>query len=89
MARARPSPASRRSSSWRVTQQQAEVIKFVQLDGTITLTLRSPKDFVDEQGNPIVPATVTTTGTILATMIRDFGVLPPETIIVPAPSPLP
>ena len=72
-----------------VTQQQAEVVKFVQLDGTITLTLRSPKDFVDEQGNPIVPATVTTTGTILATMIRDFGVLPPEVIVVPAPSPLP
>ena len=72
-----------------VTQQQAEVIKFVELDGNITLTLRSPKDFVDGQGNPIVPETVTTTGTILRTMIDDFGVLPPELIVVPAPTPLP
>jgi Flp pilus assembly protein CpaB len=72
-----------------VTPQQAEVVKFVQVDGSITLTLRSPKDFVDEQGNQIIPETVQTTGTILATMIRDFGVLPPEAIIVPAPSPLP
>jgi pilus assembly protein CpaB len=72
-----------------VTQQQAEVIKFVELDGNITLTLRSPKDFVDDQGNPIVPETVTTTGTILRTMIDDFGVLPPELIVVPAPTPLP
>ncbi len=72
-----------------VTQQQAEVIKFVQLDGNITLTLRSPKDFVDDQGNPIVPETITTTGTILKTLVDDFGVLPPDFIIVPGPSPLP
>lgn len=72
-----------------VTPQQAEVIKFAQLDGNITLTLRSPKDFVDAQGNPIVPETVTTTGTILKTLIDDFGVLPPQPIIVPAPTPLP
>jgi pilus assembly protein CpaB len=71
-----------------VTQQQAEVIKFAQVDGNITLTLRSPKDFVDEQGNPIVPETITTTGIILKTMITDFGVLPPEVILVPAPQPL-
>lgn len=72
-----------------VTQQQAEVLKFAQLDGNITLTLRSPKDFVDEQGNPIIPETVQTTGTILKTLIDNFGVLPPQPIIVPAPSPLP
>jgi pilus assembly protein CpaB len=72
-----------------VTPQQAEVIKFAQVDGNITLTLRSPKDFVDEQGNPIIPETITTTGTVLTTMIRDFGVLPPDFVIVPAPSPLP
>jgi pilus assembly protein CpaB len=70
-----------------VTQQQAEVIKFAQVDGNITLTLRSPKDFVDEQGNPIVPEIITTTGIILKTMITDFGVLPPEVILVPAPQP--
>jgi len=72
-----------------VTQQQAEVIKFSQLDGTITLTLRSPKDFVDASGNPIVPPTVTTTGIVLKTMIDNWGVLPPLPIIIPAPSPLP
>jgi hypothetical protein len=72
-----------------VTPQQAEVLKFAQVDGNITLTLRSPKDFVDEQGNPIIPETITTTGTVLTTMIRDFGVLPPDFVIVPAPSPLP
>ena len=72
-----------------VTPQQAEVLKFAQVDGNITLTLRSPKDFVDEQGNPIIPETITTTGTVLTTMIRDFGVLPPDFVIVPAPAPLP
>ena len=72
-----------------VTPQQAEVIKFSQLDGYITLTLRSPKDFVDASGNPIVPETVTTTGVVLKTMIDDWGVLPPLPIIIPAPTPLP
>ncbi|MEO8470232.1 MAG: Flp pilus assembly protein CpaB [Chloroflexota bacterium] len=64
-----------------VTPQQAEVIKFAQLDGSITLTLRSPLDFVDDQGNPVVPQTVTTTGIVLRTMITDYGVLPPKVII--------
>jgi Flp pilus assembly protein CpaB len=72
-----------------VTLQQAEVIKFVQVDGNITLTLRSPKDFVDAQGNPIVPETITTTGLVLKTMIDDWGVLDPRFIVIPAPSPLP
>ena len=72
-----------------VTPQQLEVIKFAQVDGSITLALRSPKDFVDDQGNPIIPETVTTTGTVLTTMIRDFGVLPPDFVVIPAPSPLP
>jgi Flp pilus assembly protein CpaB len=71
-----------------VTQQQAEVIKFAQVDGNISLALRSPKDFVDAQGNPIVPATITTTGLILRTMITDFGILPPEVILIPQPEPL-
>lgn len=72
-----------------VTQQQAEVIKFAQVDGNITLTLRSPKDFVDAQGNPIVPETITTTGLTLLKMIEDWGVLPPGFVVVPAPQPLP
>lgn len=64
-----------------VTTQQAEVIKFAQMDGSITLMLRSPKDFVDDQGNPVVPETVTTTGIVLRTMITDYGVLAPKVII--------
>lgn len=72
-----------------VTLQQAEILKFAQLDGNITLTLRSPKDFVDEQGNPIIPETIQTTGQVLTTMISDVGVLPPGFVIVPGPSPLP
>lgn len=72
-----------------VTPQQAEVIKFAQLDGNITLLLRSPKDFVDDQGNPVIPETVTTTGIVLKTMIVDYGVLPPKVITDPQPSPAP
>jgi Flp pilus assembly protein CpaB len=72
-----------------VTPQQAEVIKFTQLDGNITLALRSPKDFVDESGNPVIPVTVITSGIVLKTMIDDWGVLPPLPIIIPAATPLP
>ena len=38
-----------------VTAQQAEVIKFAQLQGSISLVLRSPKDFFDENGQPVLP----------------------------------
>lgn len=72
-----------------VTQQQAEVIKFAQLDGSITLMLRSPKDFVDENGNPVVPVTVTTSGIVLKTLIDEWGVLPPLPIVIPEPTPIP
>lgn len=72
-----------------VTPQQAEVITFAKLDGIITLTLRSPQDFVDANGNPIVPEFVVTTGVILKTMIADYGVLPPEVITFLQPSPAP
>jgi Flp pilus assembly protein CpaB len=69
------------------TAQQAEVIKFAQVDGNISLTLRSPQDFFDANGNPIVPPTAKTTGLVLKTMIDNWGVLPPLPIIIPAPSP--
>ena len=72
-----------------VTPQQAEVIKFAQLDGNITLVLRSPKDFVDEQGNPVIPEAVTTTGIVLKTMITDYGVLIPKVILDLQPTPAP
>ena len=72
-----------------VTPQQAEVIKFAQLDGNITLVLRSPKDFVDELGNPVIPEAVTTTGIVLKTMITDYGVLIPKVILDLQPTPAP
>ena len=72
-----------------VTPQQAEVIKFAQLDGSITLMLRSPLDFVDELGNPVIPEVVTTTGVVLRTMITDYGVLPPKVIVDAQPSAAP
>jgi Flp pilus assembly protein CpaB len=70
-----------------VTAQQAEVVKFAQVDGNITLSLRSPKDFVDENNVPIVPPTVDTTGLTLQEAIKSWGVLPPLPVIVPQPVP--
>ncbi len=63
-----------------VTAQQAEVIKFAQIDGQISLVLRSPKDFRDASGAPVVPAPDVTSGIVLKTLIDKFGVLPPEVI---------
>jgi Flp pilus assembly protein CpaB len=64
-----------------VTAEQAEVIKFAQIDGQISLVLRSPKDFLDASGNPLVPAPDKTTGIVLKTLIDQFGVLPPQVIL--------
>jgi pilus assembly protein CpaB len=63
-----------------VTAQQAEVIKFAQIDGQISLVLRSPKDFVDANGKPVVPQVDKTSGIVLKTLIEQFGVLPPQVI---------
>jgi Flp pilus assembly protein CpaB len=65
-----------------VDTQQAEVIKFAQLDGSISLVLRSPDDFVDPvTGEPLPVVTpVTTTGIILKTLVDTYGVLPPELV---------
>jgi Flp pilus assembly protein CpaB len=63
-----------------VTPQQAEVIKFAQIDGQISLVLRSPKDFVDASGAPVSPQADVTSGIVLKTLIDKFGVLPPEVI---------
>lgn len=78
-----------------VTPQQAEVIKFSQVDASITLVLRSSDDFRDAiTGEPLPPETiipVTTTGVTLKTMVDDYGVLVPELVeaILPAQSPKP
>ena len=65
------------------THQQSELIKFAQLDGSVTLTLRSADDFLDPAtGQPIPggPVPVTTTGIILKSLVDNYGVLPPEVI---------
>lgn len=64
-----------------VTAQQSEVIQFAKTDGAITLTLRSPADFVDENGNAIVSEAAGTTGVILKTLIDGgYGVIRPELV---------
>jgi Flp pilus assembly protein CpaB len=74
-----------------VDTQQAEIIKFAQLDGSISLVLRSPDDFVDPEGNPIVPVPNDTSGIILKTLVDSYGVLPPELVetILPEQDPTP
>jgi Flp pilus assembly protein CpaB len=70
-----------------VSAQQSEVLKFAQLDGNVTLALRSPDDFIDPTtGQPIPPTEAKTTGIILKTLIDSYGVLPPQIIQTVLPS---
>jgi pilus assembly protein CpaB len=55
-----------------VTPQQAEVIRFAQLDGNVSLALRSPADFGAGQ--------VSTTGITLQELVETYGVLPPAPV---------
>ena len=74
-----------------VTAAQAEIIKFGQMDGSISLVLRSAKDFVDEFGNPIEPPPTGTDGVTLKRLTTDFAVPIPELVeaVLPAQSPRP
>ena len=70
-----------------VTAQQAELIKYAQIDGDISLLLRNSRDFVDENGEPVVSLPAGTTGVILKTLVDGgYGVLRPELVeaIIPA-----
>jgi Flp pilus assembly protein CpaB len=69
-----------------VDAQQAEVLKFAQLDGSITLALRSAADFVDESGQPIVGAAEVTSGITLKDLVDKYGVIRPQLVeaILPA-----
>jgi pilus assembly protein CpaB len=69
-----------------VSAQQAEIIKFAQLDGSISLALRSPKDFIDENGQPVVTLPAGTTGVILKTLVDGYGVIRPELVEAILPS---
>ena len=71
-----------------VSAQQSEVLKFVQMDGNITLALRSPADFIDPvTGAPLPPVSSQTTGIILKTLVDSYGVLPPEVVQTVTPTP--
>jgi Flp pilus assembly protein CpaB len=70
-----------------VDAQQAEVIKFAQLDSSISLVLRSPKDFIDPlTQQPLAPLPDTTAGIILKSLVNLYGVLPPEVVETVTPA---
>ena len=51
------------------------------MDGSISLALRSPDDFIDPAtGSPLPPVSAETTGIILKTLVDTYGVLPPEVV---------
>jgi pilus assembly protein CpaB len=60
-----------------VTPQQAELIRFTQLDGNLSLVLRSPGD---KDAPP-----VKTTGITLRQLVDQYGVLPPKIILTEQP----
>jgi Flp pilus assembly protein CpaB len=61
-----------------VTAQQAEIIRFTQLDGNLSLVLRAPEDKAT--------APDATSGITLAKLIADHGVLKPELLRVILPA---
>ena len=63
-----------------VTPAQAEILLYARTSGTLDALLRSPQD---------AGQTVETTGVILKTLVDEYGILPPEIIQVPIPTPLP
>ncbi len=70
-----------------VTPQQAEVIKYSQMDSSISLILRSADDFIDPlTGENITPLPAETTGVILKTLVDTYGVLPPEVVETVTPA---
>ena len=65
-----------------VTAQQAEVIRYAQLQAnpllTLSLVLRSPDDFIDPATKqPVTPVLAETTGVTLKILLDQYGVLPP------------
>ncbi|MEO8557307.1 MAG: Flp pilus assembly protein CpaB [Actinomycetota bacterium] len=63
-----------------VTPAQAEVLLFARTAGGLDAILRSPLD---------AGQTAETTGVILKTLVDLYGILPPEIVQVPIPTPLP
>ncbi len=71
------------------TVQQAEVIKFAQMQGDISLVLRATTDCQTANGQPTPCPIIPTTGITLRVLVDDYGVLPPQIVQVIQPSPLP
>ena len=70
-----------------VSAQQAEVLKFAQMDGNVTLALRSVGDFIDPITGAVLPPLDTkTTGVTLKVLVDSYGVLPPEVVQTVTPS---
>lgn len=70
--------------------QDAEIIKFAQIDGAITLVLRSSKDCTTKPVDGITYCpTVATTGMTLKRMVDDRAVLPPQVVQVLVPDYIP
>jgi pilus assembly protein CpaB len=70
-----------------VSAQQAEILKFAQLDGSVSLALRSIGDFIDPTtGAPLAPAAAKTTGITLKQLVDIYGVLPPEVVQTVTPT---
>lgn len=73
-----------------VPTQTAELLKFSQIDGNISLVLRSPEDCTTEPADGLTYCpTIATTGITLRRMVDDYGVLPPTVVQVIEPTPLP
>jgi pilus assembly protein CpaB len=71
------------------TSQQAEAIRFAQVDGNIALVLRSSADCTTADGTATACPIIPTTGVTLRKMVDDFGVLPPQIVEVLEPTPYP
>lgn len=73
-----------------VDAQQSEVIKYAQVEGSISLVLRSPDDFRDPTtGLPLDPTLIvpaTTTGITLKSLVDNYGVLIPQLVEAILPS---
>jgi pilus assembly protein CpaB len=65
-----------------VSAQQSEVVKFAQMDGSMSLVLRSSKDFQDplDPTIPVTPLPEDTSGVILRTLVDEYGVLVPQVV---------
>ena len=71
-----------------VTAQQAEVIKFAQMDGNVTLALRVGRRLhrPGHRRAVLPPVAAETTGVILKILVDTYGVLPPEVVETVTPT---